>query len=487
MIISHKHKFIFFKSRKTAGSSIQVSLAEHCGPDDIITGQYRLGIDDHSHSAGLNMDKFYTKHPHPELIPTKKYLGQEIWDTYFKFTFVRNPYDIAVSRYHWNMKGKDKTLNTSVNGFKDWVKSGGLLKEDSVSLYACEGNNIDLDFIGYYETLEDDLNYICQKIGIPNIELPKLKSGFRDSTKYTQFYDDETQNIVYDFYQKDIDIFNYTFKPDFYIKSPQSIINNEIAQDNNINGPSLIKVPDSIPNKLGDYYLYFANHDGKHIKLAYSNNPKGPWTLYKPGTLQLTDTTCKTHIASPDIHIKNGQIIMYYHGDIENGQYSFKATSPDGINFSVDNKILGSFYFRVFNYLGETYAIAKNKNIDGVIYKKINNKFEPQFHLINNIRHTAVYVDKNILYIFYSLVGEAPESLYICKIKDWEVIDNYKFKTPKYDWEGANQPLVNSKFGMAFGFVNELRDPCIFEDNNKLYLLYSFGGEQGIALTELIK
>ena len=67
MIVSHKHKFIFLKTRKTAGSSIQVTLAEHCGEDDIITGQYRLGIDDGSHSAGLNMNKFFTNHPHPEL------------------------------------------------------------------------------------------------------------------------------------------------------------------------------------------------------------------------------------------------------------------------------------------------------------------------------------------------------------------------------------------------------------------------------------
>jgi hypothetical protein len=77
--------------------------------------------------------------------------------------------------------------------------------------------------------------------------------------------------------------------------------------------------------------------------------------------------------------------------------------------------------------------------------------------------------------------------LYICKIKDWEIIDNYKFKSPKYDWEGANQSLIPSKFGMALGFSNQLRDPCIFKEDNNLYMLYSYGGESGIAITKLIK
>ena len=488
MIISHKHKFIFLKTRKTAGSSIQVTLAEHCGENDIITGQYRLGIDDNSHSAGLNMSKFYTNHPHPELIPTKEFLGNAIWDSYFTFAIVRNPYDIAVSRYHWDIKGKKGLKETSVEGFKNWVKKGNLLPEDRLYKYTCLSDGVlNVDFIGRYENLEKDLNHICNKIGIPNLELPNLKGGFREKKHYSEFYDEETIQIVSNFFKKDIEVFNYKFEhyKDFKLSTPKSIINQNVINDNNINGPSLIKVPNFVKNKLGKYYLYFANHKGKNIRMAYSDNLEGPWTLYQPGTLQLKDTFCKSHIASPDVHIEDNQIVMYYHGDTSKGQYSFKATSDNGINFKVDNKILGLFYFRVFNYLGETYALAKNKNVDGIIYKKDNSEYIPQFNLIDNIRHTAVYVNKNFLYIFYTIVGEAPESLYICVIKDWEIISNYKFKEPKYEWEGANQPKFPSKFGMALGFVNELRDPYIFKEDNNLYLLYSYGGESGIAIEKL--
>src|SRR5450432_3209946 len=59
-----------------------------------------------------------------------------------------------------------------------------------------------------------------------------------------------------------------------------------------INGPSLIKVPGWVNNKLGKYYLYFAHHKGKYIRLAYSDDLKGPWEIYKPGALQIT--ACKT-------------------------------------------------------------------------------------------------------------------------------------------------------------------------------------------------
>src|SRR6478609_12156062 len=57
----------------------------------------------------------------------------------------------------------------------------------------------------------------------------------------------------------------------------------------NINGPSLIKVPDWLPNKLGKYYLYFAHHNGTYIRMAYADDLKGPWKIYEPGTLKMDD------------------------------------------------------------------------------------------------------------------------------------------------------------------------------------------------------
>src|SRR3954451_19188700 len=57
----------------------------------------------------------------------------------------------------------------------------------------------------------------------------------------------------------------------------------------NINGPSLIRVPDWVETPLGKYYLYFAHHRGKYIRLAYADRLQGPWTIHKPGTLSLDE------------------------------------------------------------------------------------------------------------------------------------------------------------------------------------------------------
>ena len=58
----------------------------------------------------------------------------------------------------------------------------------------------------------------------------------------------------------------------------------------NINGPSLIKVPDWVENSLGNYYLYFAHHKGQYIRMAYAYTVTGPWTIYEPGALTLAQS-----------------------------------------------------------------------------------------------------------------------------------------------------------------------------------------------------
>ena len=233
--------------------------------------------------------------------------------------------------------------------------------------------------------------------------------------------------------------------------------------------------------------------------MAYSYNIKGPWKIHNGGVLDLKDSECEDHIASPDVHIdnENKQIVMYYHGITKedgapHNQCSFVSFSKNGLDFSSNSGILGMFYFRVFKYNNKFYALAKNKNTDGILYESKDgiNNFKPVFNLIPNIRHSSVMVEGDNLYIFYTVVESAPESIMFCKIQlsknvdDWKIIDGDILLKPERDYEGFNLPIVPSSFGTSFGMVNEVRDPFVFSDDEK-YLFYSVAGETGIAVATI--
>jgi hypothetical protein len=196
------------------------------------------------------------------------------------------------------------------------------------------------------------------------------------------------------------------------------IITPEMLKDNdgeNINGPSLIRVPEFVQNPLGKYYLYFSRHTGKYIRLAYSDDIKGPWKIYEQGTLKVEDCTCsdirkgpRNHIASPDVHIdrENQKIVMYFHCPVllnksekknfTQVQVTMRGTSCDGINFMCDSEKLGDSYFRVFEWKDYYYGMARL----GQLYRSKNgvNDFEKgpnPFYQINQtaqLRHSAILV-----------------------------------------------------------------------------------------------
>ena len=282
-----------------------------------------------------------------------------------------------------------------------------------------------------------------------------------------------------------------TVKREGVIIEPSMVSYNE----NNINGPSLIKVPDWIENPLGKYYLYFANHGGKYIRMAYSDKVTGPYTIHENGTLRLEQSPGHDHIASPDVHIdnENKEIVMYYHTPFEDWQYTFKSKSKNGLEFTSEKYKLGMFYFRVFKFNDRIFAIAKNKNTSGISYELINNEWVVKDeNFIPNMRHSAVNVVDDILEIYYSLVGDLQEKIYLCKIKldkdvdKWEVISNEVFIKPEFKWEGILAPMIESKPGTAFDYVNQLRDPHFFEnEHDDKFLLYSVAGEKGIGISRI--
>jgi len=299
----------------------------------------------------------------------------------------------------------------------------------------------------------------------------------------------------------------------------------------NIQGPSVIKVPDWVDEPLGGYYLYFADHKGRYIRLAYADDPQGPWQIHAPGSLHIADSHFLTeppeilpaeleriqadravrgaapmshdalfeastpHIASPDVHVDHAhrRIVMYFHGlDGIARQVSRVATSVDGIAFSVRPERLGRTYMRVFQHQGYTYAMS----MPGQFYRSLDPLagFDEGPRLFNaRMRHSALLRRGTTLFVFWTQVGDAPEHIMVSTIDlvgdwmAWTETVGVEVLRPEHHWEGADAPLEPSVRSTAYGHVNQLRDPAILEDEatGRVYLFYAVAGESGIAIAEV--
>jgi len=214
----------------------------------------------------------------------------------------------------------------------------------------------------------------------------------------------------------------------------------------NINGPSLIRVPDRLPKPLGQYYLYFAHHKGRFIRLAYADTLTGPWHIHSSGTLQLeqshftltppplsvlynpdsqptaeSETDRLTpHIASPDAYVDEQQRTLrrYYHGLLADGtQLTRLALSRDGLSFSAREEILALPDLRVLRHDSYWFGIA----MPGTVYRSQDGltAFERGHQVLDdNPRHVALRQFANTLQVFWTRVGDAPERI-LCSTIDF--------------------------------------------------------------------
>jgi hypothetical protein len=276
----------------------------------------------------------------------------------------------------------------------------------------------------------------------------------------------------------------------------------------NLNGPSLIRVPGWVDKPLGRYYLYFSHHAGKYIRLAYADALPGPWKIYEPGTLRIEEAPrCQDHVASPDVHVDDlrREILMYFHcpsgGQVDangrvdiNQQETFLASSSDGLRFRASPTALGPAYMRVFRWGGDYYAIARA----GIVLRTRDMRapFETGPTLIppdagRLLRHAAVDVRGDLLKVYYSRIGDRPERILVSEThltpdwRAWRASPPVDVLSPERDYEGHALPLEVSEPDEAPGRVRQLRDPGIFGESGRTYMLYSVAGESGLAIAEL--
>lgn len=277
----------------------------------------------------------------------------------------------------------------------------------------------------------------------------------------------------------------------------------------NLNGPTCLKKPQFASSELDDFLLYFSQHDGQSISLMTSSTPLGPWRIVSHNLIQMHENSeFHDHVASPHVEVshREGVIFLYFHSRKQNSreQFTFLYSSRDGLNFfpeKLQPKI--PFYFRMIQLEDKFLAVTKggdfflNQNrsfTEGWTF--VGNPFQTETVLdryhnyVGAIRHACFFQFKDNILLFYSVIGDAPERIFASNLTikaNSKIIIENKFEVirPTEEFEGASQELRPSSSGPAVTFENALRDPFVLKYDNSAFLYYSFGGETGLAVTQL--
>ena len=226
MIISHKYELIFIKTKKTAGTSIEVLLSQYCGPNDIVTPihphvephvprNYRglfnpipemmLKIRSPVATAkDLAKRKRFFNHMPASLVKAR--ISRRVWNNYYKFCVERNPWDKCVSHYYMKKGRCNKNLT-----FDEYISRGEF--PINWPLYCDSNGQIIVDQVVYYERLEEELGELFSQLGIPFAGLGvRAKSEYRpQSADYRTLFTERQRLIVEEAFRREIELHGYSF------------------------------------------------------------------------------------------------------------------------------------------------------------------------------------------------------------------------------------------------------------------------------------
>ena len=205
MIISHKHRFIFFAQPRTGTHAVRAALQPHLGKDDwqqqSLTGSARLPIPELARIG----------HGHISLRQVQAHLPSEIWRDYFKFAMVRNPYERYVSactflnRRNPAYAGREMAF-MKVALTRQRFRQRVLVRPQE-ALLVDDAGVVGLDFVGRYERLQSSFDHVCERTGIPPIRLTRRNASHYGD--YRRYYDGALLEQVNIFYRADFHRFDY--------------------------------------------------------------------------------------------------------------------------------------------------------------------------------------------------------------------------------------------------------------------------------------
>ena len=205
MIVSHKHRFIFFAVPKTGTHAIREALRPHLGAEDweqqVLFGRQSLPIPE---IAKLG-------HGHISVQQIKPYIDAAQWASYFKFGFVRNPFDRFVSICFFLQRDNPDFARSARRFMKQAIERERFRQRVLVlpqyRLLTDADERISLNFVGRYESIQDSYDRICGQLGIPSTDLPRKNPS--KHKPWREYYDDELAARVGEFYAGDLRAFDY--------------------------------------------------------------------------------------------------------------------------------------------------------------------------------------------------------------------------------------------------------------------------------------
>jgi hypothetical protein len=206
VLVSHKYKFIYIKNEKVASSSVESFFGSFCQnpektynyDDPIMQSMDNYGII--GSRGGCIKEKDIWKN-HISATEIKTRLGNDMFNKYFKFAVIRNPYDVIVSYYYFE---KSKLP------FKEYAKNKIV---NNLNRCSINGESV-CDYYIRYENLLEDIVNVCKLLNIDNYDinnLPKHKANIRPKDNYKDYYDEETRMIVYNNHENIFKKFGYDF------------------------------------------------------------------------------------------------------------------------------------------------------------------------------------------------------------------------------------------------------------------------------------
>jgi hypothetical protein len=215
VIVSHKYKFIFIKTHKVAGTSVEFALTPFAGEDGIVT-PFAVKIDEKERQqSGIGGARNYETdngayRSHMPAQEVRTLLGPGQFDSYFKFSIERNSYDKAVSMYSWMNRDPKRPLNAS---FEEFAAGDGLRPAADFDRYCIDGKPA-MDFMVLYHDLQKGLDEVAQRLGLPervDVSAIRRKSGYRSTPEYRAHYSPRSRELVEKQFSREIAHFNFAF------------------------------------------------------------------------------------------------------------------------------------------------------------------------------------------------------------------------------------------------------------------------------------